>query len=80
MYLADMEASNRSRTTRMSLDEASAPTDMAAICITEPIRASRKSRMNPRHAAEFALVGWYFVYPPANRPLEWTGFQMAPKE
>jgi len=34
MYLADMEASNRSRTTRMSLDEASATTDMAAICIT----------------------------------------------
>jgi hypothetical protein len=34
MYLADMEASSRSRTTRMSLDEASATTDMAATCIT----------------------------------------------
>lgn len=34
MYLADIEASSRSRTTRMSLNEASATTDMAATCIT----------------------------------------------
>jgi hypothetical protein len=28
------------------------------------IRASRKSRMNPRHAAALALVGWYLIVPP----------------
>src|ERR1700736_3764083 len=28
------------------------------------IRASRKSRMNLRHAAALALVGWYLMCPP----------------
>jgi hypothetical protein len=31
------------------------------------IRASGKSRMNLRHAAALALVGWYLMVPPSTR-------------
>ena len=35
--------------------------------------------MNPRHAAALALVGWYLIVPPLNRPRaamgEWTIFK-----
>ena len=41
---------------------------MAHSALRPTIRASRESRMTPRHAAALALVVWYLIGPPVRQP------------
>jgi|SRR5271163_1098482 len=36
---------------------------MLRVVLRRTLRASRKSRLNPRHAAALALMVWYLMYP-----------------